>query len=312
MNDARRWVGGLWAQISKGLATAAASLMLVAPSMAQQDFGKVEFKSVPVIEGLVMLQGAGGNIGVSKGRDGLLVIDNDYAALENKLRGALLQHDHRPARFLLNTHWHGDHTGNNASLGREQGVIVAHDNVRSRLASGGEIKAFGMKIPPAERVALPAVTYDKTMTLHWNRHRLELVHPDPAHTDGDTVVYFYRGDKLEAVHTGDLFFNGIYPFIDASSGGSAMGMVAAVADVLSRIDDKTPIIPGHGPLAHKKDLQRYHDFLNTAVSRIAALKSQGKSLQQVINAKPISDFEAEWGDGFLNTQTWVGIVYGAL
>lgn len=279
---------------------------------AHQHLSDVEFKEVPAIDGIVMLQGSGGNIAVSTGKDGLLVIDDDYQDLGEKLTASLNKLDDKGPRFLLNTHWHADHTGNNETLAGDGAIIVAHDNVRKRLQQGGEVKAFNMVIPPANPEALPVATYDESMKLYWNGWRLELIHPAPAHTDGDTVVYFYQDDKVKLVHTGDLFFNGFYPFLDSGSGGSAKGMVKGAADILARIDDDTVIIPGHGPLASKSDLQAYHDFMKAAVSKIDSLKSQGKSADEVVAAKPLTEFEAEWGDGFLKTDQWVRIVYSAL
>ncbi len=281
-------------------------------SIAQQDFSKVEFKQVPLLEGLVMLQGAGGNIAALPGEDGLLIIDDDYSEMEDKLMASLGALDAAGPKFVLNTHWHFDHAGGNQIVGRSGATIVAHEKVRSRLKSGGEIKAFNTVVAAADRSALPAITYRDSMTMHWNDLRLELKHADPAHTDGDTVVYLYRDDALVAVHLGDLFFNGFYPFIDASSGGSALGVVKGVEGVLASIHDDTLVIPGHGPLASKADLQKYHDFLKSAVSRIAALKALGRTVEQIIAAEPLKEFEVEWGDGFLKTDMWISIVYAAI
>ncbi len=285
---------------------------VMSPSMAQRDFSGVEFRQTELAEGLVLLQGAGGNIAALPGSDGLLIIDDDYSEMEDKLMAVLADLQAGGPKFVLNTHWHFDHAGGNTAVGRDGATIVAHKNVRERLKAGGTIAAFGAIIPPADRSALPAITYSDTMSMHWNELRLELKHSETAHTDGDTVVYLYRDDKLLAVHLGDLFFNGFYPFIDASSGGSAMGVVSGVADVLAHIDDSTMVIPGHGPMASKADLQAYHDFLKTAVSRVAALKSSGKSLEQVVAEKPLADFEQEWGDGFLKTDVWLSIVYSSI
>lgn len=281
-------------------------------TLAQQDFSKIEFKQLPVSDGLIMLQGAGGNIAALPGKDGLLIIDDDYTEMQDKLMIALEAIEDEGPKFVLNTHWHFDHAGGNQKVGRSGATIVAHENVRARLSAGGTIKAFGVEVSPADRSALPAITYSDAMTMHWNDFKLELSHAEPAHTDGDTVVYLSRGDALVAVHMGDLFFNGFYPFIDASSGGSAFGVVAGVEAVLAKINDDTVVIPGHGPLATKADLKNYHAFLKSAVSRIAALKSSGKSVDQIVAAKPLKDFEAEWGDGFLKTDVWISIVFAAI
>ncbi|MYM62167.1 MBL fold metallo-hydrolase [Pseudomaricurvus sp. HS19] len=274
--------------------------------------GDKSFRVTPVLEGLTMLQGEGGNIGVLQGEDGLLVIDNDYARMEAALDKALAAIDEGAPRFVLNTHWHLDHTGNNAALGESGSLIIAHDNVRPRIEQGGRIRALGYEIPPAAPAALPVITYSETLSLHWNGFRLRLWHPQPAHTDGDTVVFFYKGDKLVAVHTGDLFFNGFYPFIDGSSGGSATGMISGVAAVLEQLQPDTLIIPGHGPLGRPGDLRSFHQFLTAAVGKIAQLKDKGMTLEQVIAAKPLAPYEKEWGDGFLSSEKWIGIVYDTL
>ncbi len=294
---------------------ASAALLMAASigSWAHSDSSTSSYNAVPVVPGVVMLQGEGGNVGVVDGADGLLIIDNGYEKNTEVLMHAL--HDvaeHDKPTFILNTHWHSDHTGSNRVLGEHGGLIVAHDNVRKRLASGGEVKAFNMVVPPADSEALPVMTYSETMTLHHNGFELLLDYSSPAHTDGDSVVYFYKDSNLVTVHMGDLFFNGFYPFIDASSGGSSHGMLAGVKNVLSQVGDNTPIIPGHGPLATKADLQRYFDFLQAAIGRIEALKNKGKSLPEVVAAEPLTDFEETWGDGFLDTKTWIGIVYKTL
>ncbi len=281
-------------------------------AVAQHDFSKIEFKQVPVAQGLIMLQGAGGNIAALPGDDGLLIIDDDYSEMEDKLMATLQSIDADAPRFVLNTHWHFDHAGGNQKVGRSGATIVAHENVRARLSAGGKIKAFNVDVPAADRSALPAITYDDAMTMYWNEYTLKLNYAEPAHTDGDTVVYLYRNEALAAVHMGDLFFNGFYPFIDASSGGSAFGVVAGVEAVLEKIGDDTVVIPGHGPLATKADLQNYRDFLKSAVSRVAALKASGQSVEQIVAAEPLKDFEAEWGDGFLNTEVWISIVFAAI
>ena len=285
----------------------------------QLDYDNIEYRAVEVMPGLTLLYGAGGNIGVVHSESGLLIIDDDYAQMQDKLEVALAGQGFElgvdSPSFVLNTHWHEDSTGNNETLGSQGAVIIAHENVRKRLLSGGIIEALSRTVPPAPLQALPVITFGTSMEVHWGEFRLELRHPGPAHTDGDTVVYFYKeasGTRPIAVHTGDVFFNGNYPYIDVSSGGSVQGVIQAVSDILAVVDDGVAVIPGYGELASKQDLQIYHDFLKDAVTRISDLKAAGKSKDEVVSAAPLVDYEASWGKGWLNTDTWINIVYDAL
>ena len=265
--------------------------------------------TVPVADGIYMLQGRGGNIGVSVGSDGVFMIDDQYAPMSEAIRAAVAKLSDQPIRFLINTHWHGDHTGGNENFGKLGATIVAHQNVRERLLKGGEVKAFKMVAAPAPAAALPVITFADGITFHWNDDTVKVEHVATAHTDGDAVIYF---TEANVVHTGDLYFNGFYPFIDASSGGGMAGVIAGVAAMIERIDERTRIIPGHGPLSNKAELQAYHDMLASVYRKIKALKDQGKTRGQVVAAKPTADFDAAWGKGFLAPDRWVGIVYEAI
>ena len=282
-------------------------ICLVATSaFAQQDFSKVQINTIPVANGVYMLVGSGGNIGLSVGPDGAFLIDDQFAPLTDKILKAIAAVTDKPVRFLVNTHWHFDHTGGNENIGKGGAIIVAHDNVRKRLAKGQFMKAFNTEIPPSPPKALPVITFADSVTFHWNNETLEVWHPEAAHTDGDAVIYF---KTTNVVHIGDLFFNGTYPFVDAESGGSMEGLIAGVDKVLGRIDDNTKVIPGHGPLGNKADLKAYRDMLVDVHARITKMIKAGKNMDEIVAAKPTADFDAKWGSGFLNPDRWVQIVY---
>ena len=283
--------------------------VLSTAATAQQDFSQVNINTHEVATGIYMLEGAGGNLGLITGDDGVFLIDDQFAPLTNKILKAIAAITDKEVRFVLNTHWHFDHTGGNENLGKTGAIIVAHDNVRERLLKGQTIEAFNSTIPPAPPAALPVLTFDQGVTFHWNNETLEVMHPAPAHTDGDAIIYF---KDANVVHAGDLFFNGFYPFIDASSGGSMAGMIAGVDAILARVDSQTQIIPGHGPLSNKAELKAYRDMLQTVYTRIKALKAQDKSVEEIVAAKPTADYDAEYGDGFLKPDQWVQIVSAAV
>jgi glyoxylase-like metal-dependent hydrolase (beta-lactamase superfamily II) len=210
---------------------------------------------------------------------------------------------------VVNTHWHGDHTGGNENMGKVGALLVAHENVRRRMNTEQFTAAFNAKTPPSPDGALPVVTFADAITFHWNGDEIRVYHVPPAHTDGDSVVHFV---KANVVHAGDLFFNGGYPFVDVSSGGRIDGVIAAAERILAGIDDKTRLIPGHGPVATKADLQAYRDVLKTLRDRIAKLKADGKSRDEVIAAKPTADHDAKWGTGFMKGDVFTGLVYDSL
>ena len=278
-------------------------------AFAQQDISTVQIETIPVAKGVYMIVGSGGNLGLSVGEDGAFLIDDQYAPLTDKILKAISAVTDKPVRFLINTHWHMDHTGGNENIGKGGAIIVAHDNVRKRLAKGQFMKVFNVEIPPAPPKALPVITFTDRVTFYWNNETLEVWHPKPAHTDGDAVIYFKNAN---VVHVGDLLFNGIYPFIDAGSGGSFEGVIAGVDEVLNRIDDSTKVIPGHGPLGNKADLKAYRDMLAAVHERITELIKAGKTIDEIVAAKPSADFDAKWGGGFLKPDQWIKIAYSAM
>lgn len=288
----------------------AVSMLLAGVALGQDtDFAKVEVKVVPVAGGVSMLVGQGGNIGVTTGKDGTFLIDDQFAPLLPKIRAALKTLGDAPIRFVVNTHFHGDHTGSNALLGESGAVIIAQDNVRRRLGMERVNPRTKERTPPQPPVAWPIVTYADGVTLFLNGDELEVTHVLRAHTDGDSIVRFR---KANVIHMGDVFFNGNYPFIDVDSGGSIDGIIAAVEKVLPTIDGGTKLIPGHGALGSKADLQAYRDALVGIRDRIRTLIAQGKTLDQVIAAKPTAQWDATWGKGFMGPDVFVSFVYRSL
>lgn len=257
---------------------------------------------------VLLLQGKGGNIALLKGPQGMLMVDDDYRELSPGLKAELeRQGGLDQLKYVINTHWHGDHTQGNLELGQGT-TIVAHDNVRVRLSSRQEIKLFKMVSEPYPEEALPGITYDNTLSLHFNGEKVELVHYAGGHTDGDSIVFFRNAN---VVHTGDHFFNGFYPFVDVESGGNVLKMADNIKALLDVIDEETKIIPGHGPLASKADLQAFHEMLVGTAAEVKAMKDQGMNLGQ-IQVKGLDKRWDSWADGFLPTRVWIGIVYSSL
>ena len=281
---------------------------LLQPARAQ-NFDNVEIQVVDVADGVYMLVGSGGNIGVSAGEDGVFLIDDQYAPLTDKIRAAVATISDQPIRFVLNTHWHGDHTGGNENLGEAGVLIVAHDNVRERMSTEQVNTFFERTTPPSPDAALPVITFGEDVTFHLNGNAIHAFHVEPGHTDGDAVIHF-RG--ANAVHMGDLYFASGYPFIDLSSGGNVDGVINAAATVLGMIDDETKVIPGHGPLSDKAGLQAYHDMLVDIRDTILEMIADGKSLDEVLAAKPTAAYDAEWGQSFIKPEPMVRFVYTSL
>jgi glyoxylase-like metal-dependent hydrolase (beta-lactamase superfamily II) len=296
------------------LATAANLAVLLAfagapTTLAQTDFDKVEIKVVSVADGVWMLQGAGGNIGVSAGEDGVVLVDDQYAPLTPKILAAIKTVSERPVRFVVNTHWHGDHTGGNENLGAAGAVIVAHHNVRQRMSTDQFLAAFDRTVPASPPAALPVITFADGVTFHLNGDTLEVVHLPAGHTDGDSAILWQEAD---VIHAGDLFFHGIYPFIDLGSGGSIDGLIAAVERLLERAGEGTRIIPGHGALAGRADLAAYAEMLRGARAAVAALVAEGKDREAVVAAKPTAAWDEAWGGGFIPADRFAGTLFDSL
>jgi len=290
-------------------ATFASLLMLLASvaATAEEDaFKDIAVKSAPVAEGIYILTGKGGNIGVSTGTDGVFLIDDQFAPLTEKITAAIAKLSDQPVRFLLNTHWHPDHTGGNVNMGKAGTVIVAHDNVRKRLAVDNFIEMFGMEAPATESTGLPVITFDNSLTFHLNDNEIDIKHLNNAHTDGDSIVHFRDAN---VIHTGDIYFAGMYPFIDTHSGGSTEGTLNALDQILALADNKTVIIPGHGPVSDKDSLIAYADMLGTISSRIRKMIAEQSTLEQILAAGPTKDFDDRYGNGFITNTTFVEMLY---
>jgi cyclase len=281
-------------------------LLAVAPVHAQTDFSKVEIKVQKVSGTVYMLEGAGGNIGASVGDDGIVVVDDEFLPLAEKIEAALKGIADKPVKFVLNTHWHGDHTGGNPHFG-EKAPIIAQENVRKRLATGGKTR-FGTT-PPAPKGALPVITFEDKVSVHLNGEDIRAIHIPAGHTDGDSVIFFPQSN---VVHMGDDFFNGgMFPFIDLESGGSVQGMIAGGEKVLSEVPDDVKIIPGHGPLGTKDDLRKFITMLKETSAAVEAGIKQGKTLAQLKQEKVLGKWDS-FGQSFIKTDMFTEILYDSL
>jgi glyoxylase-like metal-dependent hydrolase (beta-lactamase superfamily II) len=286
-----------------------ALMILAAPSTAQdRDFSKVEVKVEKLAPGVAVLTGAGGNIGVSYGEDSTAIVDDQFAPLTDKIATALRTLDPDPVKFVINTHWHGDHTGGNENLGRAGAVIMAHDNVRVRLSRDQVSKRFNTTIKAIGKEGLPVVTFADGVTLHLNGDTLHVVHVANAHTDGDSLV---RWQKADVLHMGDTFFHRMsLPFIDLESGGSIDGVIAAAEKGLGLAGPNTRIIPGHGPVATRAELATYRDMLVDIRAKVAAGIAAGQTLDQIKASKPAERYGM--ADGFIKPDGFIETVYNSL
>jgi cyclase len=275
----------------------------------QEDFSKVTITTTKVAEGIYMLEGSGGNIGVSVGDDGVIVIDDEFAPLTPKIQEAITKISPKPIKFVLNTHWHGDHVGGNENLAAAGAVIIAHDNVRKRMSTGQFMELMKRQVPPAPPKALPVVTFASDITLHLNGEDIRVIHVDPAHTDGDSIIVF---PKAKVVHMGDCFMTISYPFVDLGSGGNFDGFVSAADKALGMVDDSFKIIPGHGTLAVKADLKGWRDMLAAIRTRVKKQVDAGKSLDAIQKQKPTAEWDEKWGKAFIKPDQVVEAAFTAI
>ena len=266
------------------------------PANAQDRFADVEVKATAIKGSVHMLTGASGNIGVSAGEDGVLIIDDQFAPLAEKIAAQLGELGSDKPKYVINTHYHGDHTGSNAFFHSHKGAtILAHENVRVRLANDEKIKPE----------ALPTITYEDGIKIYFNGETLHVMHLAVGHTDGDSVVWF---EQPNVMHTGDLFFNGRFPYIDQGAGGNVEGYMDSVKQLLAKIDDETVIIPGHGDISNKQEYSAFLAMISETFSYVKALKQDGKTLDEV-KAMGLDDKWADWSWNFINEEKWITTLY---
>ncbi len=274
--------------------------------MSQNDFSDVTITTEQVTDNIYMLQGAGGNIAILTGEDGTLMVDDQFAPLSEKIMAAIKDISDNSVHYLLNTHWHGDHTGGNENFANAGATIIAHDNVRKRLSTEN-VRPFGRTTPASPEAAWPQLTFNDEMHIHYNNENIHLIHNHNAHTDGDAFVYFSDSNVL---HMGDCFFKDRFPYIDRDMGGSPDGYIKAVSQAILITDTDTKIIPGHGALASKEDLLNYYNMLITMRDRVKKSINDGQSMEEALAANLTEGYES-WGTGFINDEAIVKVLYGA-
>lgn len=283
----------------------ALGLMVAAAFAQERDFSKVEIKAQKVAGSVYMLEGMGGNIGLSIGDDGIVMVDDQFLPLAPKIQAAIKGLSDQPLRFVLNTHWHFDHTGGNEEFGKGA-TIVAHDNVRTRMVAGANL--LNRKIDPAPKVALPVVTFGQSLTLHMNGEEVRALHYPKGHTDGDAIIYFSASN---VVHMGDTLVTYGLPFIDVSSGGTVRGLVENVERAMASLPADVKIIPGHGALCTKADAKKFTDMLRDCIGLVEAARKAGKTLPQMKQENVLAKYDA-LGQGFVKTPDFIELIYNEL
>jgi cyclase len=285
------------------------ALLLTATGHTYAQDKKVEFTTFQLSDTVYMLRGRGGNVGISTGPDGLFIIDDQVAPVTVPLLEAIRKISTQPIRFVINTHYHADHTGGNETIGSGGALIIAHDNIRKRMIT--EQVSIFMKntTPPYAKSALPVATFNDRMTLHINGESATVYHVAHGHTDGDSIIHFPASN---VIHMGDMYFNGLYPYVDLDAGGSIQGMVQAADLALSLADETTRIIPGHGPLAITEDLRVFRDYVIKASANVQALIDEGKNLGEIIAAKPTAEWDETLGVTWITPAQFVVFIYNSL
>jgi cyclase len=288
-----------------------ALLLALIPALAgaQANFDTIQVRAQALRGGLYMLTGAGGNIGLSVGNDGAFIIDDQYAPLTPRILAAVGAITSRPIRFVVNTHWHGDHTGGNENIAKTGTVVVAHNNVRKRMSVEQFNDVFNRRTPPSPAGALPVISFSDSITLHVNGDDLIAFHVQNAHTDGDALIHF---PKADVVHMGDTYFATGYPFVDVSSGGNVNGIIAAADRVLAMCKPQTIVIPGHGPVSNCDNLREYRNMVASVRDKVRLEMGRGRTLEQLKTAGLTADYDAKWGRGFIQPAVFVELVYRSL
>ncbi len=298
--------------MTRRLLVHAVLLMAMTQVLAQQDFSNVEIETIRISNDLYVLVGAGGNIGLSVGSDGALLVDDQFAPLTEKILAAVAEVTDSDVHFVINTHWHGDHTGGNENVGRAGAIIVAHNNVRERMNREVFLPLFNSRTQPAPPDALPVVTFSHETTFHWNGETIRVFHVPNAHTDGDSLVHFQNAN---VVHMGDTLWTSGYPRVDSGAGGgSVQGVIDAVEGIMSVANEETQFIPGHGLLPPRGTvfLQEYSTMLRAIQERVSELIDDGLSEDAVVAAQPTREFDERWGNGFMSPELFARIVYTSL
>jgi len=270
---------------------------------------KVEFETFQLSDTVYMLKGRGGNVGISTGEDGLYIIDDQVRPITSQLLQAIRKISNKPIRFVINTHYHADHVGGNESIGDAGAVIISHDNIRKRMTTS-QVNIFQKNTtPPYAKDALPVLTFNDRMSLHLNGESVTAYYVAEGHTDGDSIIHF-PGSNV--IHMGDMYFNGLYPYVDLDAGGAIQGMIKAADLALSMSDDATRIIPGHGPLAMTEELRFYRDYLVKATANVQTLIDEGLNLQQIIAAQPTQEWDETLGKVWITPAQFVIFIYNSL
>ncbi len=278
-------------------------------SHAQDPFADVQIERIQISDGIWMLVGAGGNLAVTAGDDGVFLVDDQFAPLTEKILASIAEVTEHSVDFVLNTHWHADHTGGNENIGHQGALIVAHNNVRKRMSADHRNEIFGRTTPASPPAALPVVTFSEDVTFHLNGEEIHAIHVGPAHTDTDALVHFKNANVL---HTGDLLFSEGFPFIDVTSGGDVNGVIEAMDFALTLVDDETKIIPGHGSLTDRGGLEKARNMIAAVRDNVQKLVDEGKSLEETQAAAPAEDYADEWGGAFVDADLFVKLVYMSL